>query len=260
MERWENTWADFNATRWTLVGRARRDDEHSAAQAHPTALDAVLDQLGRTYWPPVYGYLRRIVLSREQATETTQAFFVDVVLGRRLFERADQDRGHLRSLILVSLRNFLTSAHRREVARGKGRTISLPGIDAEEERLGETHTEPEEAFARRWASGELDAALTDCRDHFVRSGKPKHWTIFESFVLAPSIGNSTPPSLASLAAEHGLAGPPDAAAVLQTVRRRLIAILKARIAGHSANPEAAELEYASLVQTLGASVGHNMLA
>src|SRR3954454_8956854 len=64
----------FASTHWSLVLQAR-------AGVAPEA-EAALEALCRTYWYPLYAYLRRQVGSADQAEELTQEFFA------RLLEKA----------------------------------------------------------------------------------------------------------------------------------------------------------------------------
>src|SRR4026209_2485052 len=63
----------FATTRWTLVLTAARRDAPEAG--------AALEELCRTYWYPLYAYVRRQGQAREDAEDLTQSFFV------RLLER-----------------------------------------------------------------------------------------------------------------------------------------------------------------------------
>ena len=46
--------------------------------------EAVLAELCRKYWKPIYCYLRSIGFGNEQAKDLTQGFFTDKVLGQDL--------------------------------------------------------------------------------------------------------------------------------------------------------------------------------
>jgi len=83
-----------------------------------------LEKLCRTYWWPLYGFVRRQGSSPEEAQDLTQGFFA-MLLERRDFESVRREKGRLRSYLLVSLKNFLAKAHRREMAvkRGEGQPL-----------------------------------------------------------------------------------------------------------------------------------------
>ncbi len=232
----ERTGARFETTRWTLVEALRGEDE--AARQDATV------RLVQAYWPAVYGYLRRRGQGREQAAEETQAFFADVVLGRELFGRADRDRGRLRTLVLASLRNY-----QRDAARADGRraAVSQPprdAIESVERSMGATGAGPEEEFDRQWAAAALNEAIARCRAHFEGNGKVAHWRLFEARELAPARGQVAARSMAELAAELGYRSAADAAAAVQTVKKRLLALLEEVVSESSATEEDFEAEIA----------------
>jgi RNA polymerase sigma-70 factor (ECF subfamily) len=57
----------FATTRWTVVLAAGRQ--------HTLQADRALEELCRTYWFPLYAYVRRRGHSKEDAEDLTQAFF-----------------------------------------------------------------------------------------------------------------------------------------------------------------------------------------
>jgi hypothetical protein len=115
----------FATTHWSVV---------LAAQGESTEAKAALEKLCRTYWWPLYGFVRRQGYKPEDAQDLTQAFFARL-LERRDLETVRQERGRLRSYLLASLKNFLSKARHREltVKRGEGRPlISLEDLLARE--------------------------------------------------------------------------------------------------------------------------------
>ena len=62
--------AGFEATRWSVVLAAGRDD---------TAQAAALEHLCRTYWYPLYAFVRRQGRGAEDAQDLTQAFFARLI-------------------------------------------------------------------------------------------------------------------------------------------------------------------------------------
>ena len=85
-----------------------------AAQERSPAAEAALEKLCRTYWWPLYGFVRRQGSSPEEAQDLTQGFF-EMLLERRDLESVRREKGRLRSYLLVSLKNFLAKAHRDEL-------------------------------------------------------------------------------------------------------------------------------------------------
>src|ERR1041385_5184948 len=90
----------FATTRWTIVLTA---GDKRAPQA-----DAALEELCRTYWYPLYAYVRRQGHSREDAQDLTQAFFARL-LEKNCLEGISSDGGKFRSFLLVALKRFLAN-------------------------------------------------------------------------------------------------------------------------------------------------------
>src|SRR5439155_21117814 len=93
----ENRAAVFATTHWRVVLEAQG--------ASPAAQDA-LEKLCRTYWRPVYAFLRRQGVGPEEAEDITQGFFAQL-LERRKFSALRKEKGRLRSFLLGSLKYFL---------------------------------------------------------------------------------------------------------------------------------------------------------
>jgi DNA-directed RNA polymerase specialized sigma24 family protein len=87
-----------------------------ATQGESAEAKAALEKLCRTYWWPLYGFVRREGYTPEEAQDLTQAFFARL-LERKDLETVRQERGRLRSYLLASLKNFLSKARHRELNR-----------------------------------------------------------------------------------------------------------------------------------------------
>jgi RNA polymerase sigma-70 factor (ECF subfamily) len=101
----------FQTTHWSVVLSA-------ADTSAPGAQDA-LEQLCRTYWYPLYAYVRRQGHSLEDAQDLTQEFFARF-LERKYFQRPDRQRGQFRSFLLTSLKHFLINEWQRATAQKRG--------------------------------------------------------------------------------------------------------------------------------------------
>jgi len=101
--------AHFASTHWSLVLAAGQSDS-------PQAIEA-LETLCRTYWYPVYSYVRRKGRNVHEAQDLTQEFFCRVI-ERHFLRAADRKRGKFRSFLLASLEHFLAKewnrAHRKK--------------------------------------------------------------------------------------------------------------------------------------------------
>ena len=144
----------FTTTQWSVVLDAQGQS--------PSAQEA-LEKLCRTYWWPLYGFVRRQGYNPEEAQDLTQGFFA-MLLERKDFDTVRRDKGRLRSYLLASLKNFLAKAHRRAttIRRGEGR----PLVPLEELLVRErADLEPADAlsadriYERRWALTLLEQVL-----------------------------------------------------------------------------------------------------
>jgi RNA polymerase sigma-70 factor (ECF subfamily) len=146
--------AAFTTTHWSVV---------LAAQDATPAAQAALDKLCRTYWRPIYGFVRRQGVEPEEAKDLTQGFFA-LLLKRRDLNKVRQEKGRLRSYLLTSLKHFLKDERNRAMAikRGKGqRLIPLDAV-SERERIGFEPSETlaaDQIYERRWALSVLDQVL-----------------------------------------------------------------------------------------------------
>src|SRR5436305_7098172 len=118
----QNDAVAFTTTHWSVVLEAR--GESAAAQE-------ALENLCRTYWRPIYGFVRREGAKPEEAKDITQGFFA-LILERKDFRSVRQEKGRLRSFLLASLKHFMAN-ERRDAAtlkRGRGRAL-LPCDEVE---------------------------------------------------------------------------------------------------------------------------------
>jgi RNA polymerase sigma-70 factor (ECF subfamily) len=158
----------FAATRWTVVmAAARGSDSSRAAEA--------LTELCRTYWYPLYAFLRRRGQATHEAEDLTQAFFARL-LDRPFLANVDREKGKFRSYLLASLKNFLADENDRATAlkRGGGRpAIALDGLDAESRyQLEPSHDlTPEKMYEKQWALSVLERALSRLQADWAATGK-----------------------------------------------------------------------------------------
>ena len=115
----------FTTTHWSVV---------LEAQGESPAAQEALEKLCRTYWRPIFAFLRRQGLRPEEAEDITQGFFAEL-LERRSLDAVRKEKGRLRSFLLGGLKYFLANEQRRAMAikRGKGqRLIPLEELRADE--------------------------------------------------------------------------------------------------------------------------------
>ena len=90
----------FASTQWAAVLKAASGDSSEASSA--------LSKLCRTFWYPLYDYLRHRGLDEHKAKDITQGFF-ELFLSRKALAEADEDRGRFRSFLLKSLQHCLAN-------------------------------------------------------------------------------------------------------------------------------------------------------
>ena len=134
-----------------------------AAQGESPAAEEALEKLCLTYWRPVYSFIRRQGCGTDEAEDLTQSFFARL-LERRDLNSVRQEKGRLRSYLLIAAKHFLASERERATtARRGGGLVQIP---LEEMRAHEGNaTEPvdiltaDRIYERRWALTVLDQAL-----------------------------------------------------------------------------------------------------
>jgi RNA polymerase sigma factor (sigma-70 family) len=160
----QNGAVGFATTHWSVV---------LTAQGESPAAHEALEKLCRTYWRPLYAFVRQQGHRHEEAEDLTQGFFA-VLLERKGLDTLRKERGRLRSFLLVSLKHFLTDEHRRalRIKRGGGqRPIpleELPNVDVDVEPSDLSTAE--RIYERHWASTLLDHVFAQLKDDYDKAG------------------------------------------------------------------------------------------
>jgi len=170
----------FATTHWSVV--------LAAGQPTSARYQEALQTLCRTYWFPLYAYLRRQGHDTHQAQDYTQAFFARLLEkdGLRL---ADPKRGKFRSFLLAALKHFLANESDRIRAqkRGAGREIlSLDVEDAEGKYALEpvNQLSPERLFERSWALTVLERTMARLQAESASSNKQKLFEHLKVYLAA----------------------------------------------------------------------------
>ena len=147
----------------------------AARDGHETQSKEALEKLCRTYWRPLYTFIRRNGYNLEDAQDLTQEFFSRLV-SREYLRRLQDQRGKFRSFLLTFVKHFLSDERDKAEAqkRGGGKTfVSLDETYAEENQLleGADQLNPDQHFERRWAETLLQAALQRLQEEYVAGGK-----------------------------------------------------------------------------------------
>jgi RNA polymerase sigma factor (sigma-70 family) len=236
----DSTAGIFATTHWSVVLAAGQSADAQASEA--------LEQLCRTYWYPLYAYLRREDHSPTDAQDLTQEFFARL-LARNSLAHVGPEKGKFRSFLLAALRHFLSdqSDRARAVKRGGGaEVLSLDAQKAEERYRLEPvdRMDAEKIYERRWAMTLLEQALLRLRDESAAAGKTELFERLRSFVA-----DDSEVTCAEAATELGLSESAVKSA-LHRLRERYRAFVLEEIAHTVADPAEIEAEIRYLITVM----------
>jgi RNA polymerase sigma factor (sigma-70 family) len=217
----------FAATHWSVVLTAGRSDTTRAHDALAT--------LCRTYWYPLYAYVRRRGHSPEDAQDLTQEFFARL-LEKNWVGNADQRKGKFRSFLLSAMNHFLADEWDKARAQKRGGGVKPVPLqfDTAETRYGLEPADPvtpEQSFERRWALTLLDAVLQRLKAEYEQEGKADLFAVLNPCL----VGDRTSQPYAELGAKLGVSEGAVKAAV-HRLRQRYRQLLRDEIAQTVAEP------------------------
>jgi len=233
--------SEFPPTRWSIVGKA--GDEHTRVAA-----DA-LETLCRTYWYPLYAFVRRSGYSPHDAQDWVQSFF-EYLLENRVVGRARQEKGRFRSFLLATFKHFISTEKRRQAAQKRGGGRALISLDEEtgESRYAcepvDSHT-PETLFELSWARTVLTRAAAGLESEYQAAGKRDLFLHLEPHLQSGRQGLSYAQTAAALGKSE------DAIkSGVQRLRQRFQQLLRAQIAETVGNADELQKELQHLRQVL----------
>ncbi|MGB7769383.1 MAG: RNA polymerase sigma factor [Verrucomicrobiia bacterium] len=137
----------FATTHWTVVLAA---GQHSTPQS-----DQAIEELCRTYWFPLYAYVRRRGHAKEDAEDLTQEFFARF-LAKNYLAGLNAERGRFRAFLLASLKHFLANEWDKSQRQKRGGNIPHLSLDwqtadTQFQVAATNEPRPDKAFDREWA-------------------------------------------------------------------------------------------------------------
>lgn len=157
--------AGFVSTDWSLVLDAGADGERKRR---------ALERLCRTYWHPVYVFIRRLGHDREHAKDLTQALFAQL-LENDFFATADPERGRFRAYLRQTCRLFLGNEWQKRTAakRGGETAVVVPWdeLPAAGEEPAAEGGDPATDYDRQWALALLRSAMRRLEAEYAAAGE-----------------------------------------------------------------------------------------
>ena len=211
--------------------------------------EVALEELCRTYWYPLYAYVRRHGHSREDAEDLTQGFFARL-LEKNYLEGISSDKGRFRAFLLVAVKRFMANewdrANRQK--RGGGAIpLSLDWQDADERyQINPADTlSPDKLYDRAWAVTVLEQVITRLRDESAADGKARQYEQLKGFLM---VGKSDIPYAKAAAALELTEGAVRVA--VHRLRQRYRELLREEIAQTLSDPAQVEEEMQALFSAL----------
>jgi RNA polymerase sigma-70 factor (ECF subfamily) len=231
----------FATTRWTVVLTAGHRPSPQA--------DVALEELCRTYWYPLYAYVRHQGSSKEDAEDLTQAFFARF-LAKNYLEGLSRERGKFRAFLLACLKHFLANEWDRANRLKRGGQALVLSLDWQEAdtryhiELADTSS-PDKLFDRAWALALLERVIVRLRDECAATGKAR---LFDQTKVFLTMGKGAIP-YAQAAGALGLEEGAVRVAV-HRLRRRYRELLHDEIAQTLTDPAHVTEELQALQQAL----------
>jgi len=210
----------FANTHWSVVLLAGQSDSPFCQEA--------LENLCRSYWYPLYAFLRRQGYATADAKDLTQAFFANF-LQKNFLLAVNPAKGKFRSFLLMALKHFLANEWDRAKAEkrgGKHTIISLDEQTAEGRYLLEPSSSvtPEALYDHRWALTVLDEVLHHLKGEYEVAEKASQFEELHVYLSSePAEG-----AYATVAARLGLSKGAVAVAV-HRLRQRYGELLRKEI-------------------------------
>lgn len=228
-------------TQWSQVLAARDGSDTEARRA--------LESLCRTYWQPLYAYVRRQGADPDAAADLTQGYFTEL-LEKDFLAHVDPSKGRFRAFLLASLRHFLSRQKARSgrLKRGGGTTTLSLDLKSAEEWFAVHPVErmtPQDVFEHRWAAAVLDRAMDRLEQESRTSGNEDQFRHLKPYLTAE--GSQRP--YRGIASKLGTSEGAVKVAV-HRLRKRFGEALRREIAETVADPAEVDNEVRHLLEVL----------
>jgi RNA polymerase sigma-70 factor (ECF subfamily) len=160
----------------------------AAGRQHSPKASRAWEELCRTYWFPLYAYIRRHGHTKEDAEDSVQAFFARLLEKNPLAD-LNAEHGRFRAFLLASLKHFLINEwqHGARLKRGGGAMpLSLDWQTADTKfQLADAHAPgPDQAFDREWALALLAKVIERLQKECDDDGRAEQFAQLKIFLTA----------------------------------------------------------------------------
>ncbi|MFO1513999.1 MAG: sigma-70 family RNA polymerase sigma factor [Verrucomicrobiota bacterium] len=227
----------FATTHWTVV--------LAAGRRHTPQADHALEELCRTYWFPLYAYVRRRRHEKEDAEDLVQAFFARF-LAKNYLEGLSTERGRFRAFLLASLKHFLANEWDKSQRQKRGGGVQHLSLDwqtadSKFQNVATSEPSPDQAFDREWALALLSKVIERLQAECVAEGKAKLFAQLKVF-LAEGKGETAQSEVAkALGMEEGAVR-----VAVHRLRKRYRQLLRDEIANTLSDPTIVDEEMRAL--------------
>jgi RNA polymerase sigma-70 factor (ECF subfamily) len=227
----------FATTHWTVVLAAGRQ--------HTPQSDAALEELCRTYWFPLYAYVRRRGHTKQDAEDLTQAFFARLL--EKIFPaNLAAEKGKFRAFLLAALKHFLANEWDKSQRQKRGGGVTPLSLDwqtadAKFKVAAVSEPGPDQAFDREWALALLAKVIVQLQKECAAAGKARLFEQLKIFLTAGNAETAQRETAKSLGMEEGAVR-----VAIHRLRKRYRILLREEIAQTLSDPAQAEEELRAL--------------
>lgn len=169
---------EFTTTHWSVILSAGLEESEGASEA--------MEQLCRTYWFPLYSFVRWQGFAPAEAQDIIQGFF-EQFLEKEYLKSVDRDLGRFRSFLLASIKHYIMNERKRAGRKKRGGDVTILSLDQEE--IESRHradacleSSPEKAFDHRWATTVMGQAMERLETEYGESGKGELFQRLKKFL------------------------------------------------------------------------------
>ncbi len=222
----------------------------AAGQRHTPQSDHALEELCRTYWFPLYAYVRRRGHSKQDAEDSVQAFFARF-LEKNYLTGLSAERGRFRAFLLASLKHFLINEWKKSQRQKRGGgeinlSLDWQTADTKFQVAATNEPSPDQAFDREWALALLAKVIERLQQECAADGKARLFDQLKMFLMAGK-GESAQSDVAkTLGMEEGAVR-----VAIHRLRKRYRVLLRDEIAQTLADESQVDEEMRALFGAFG---------